>query len=221
MFIFNSHKTIDILEQLIPENPIIVEAGAFDGNDSRKMAQRWPQGVIHAFEPVPEIFTRLEKNTQKYSNIIRYPYALSNCHGWQPFYISEKPARPGVASQAGSLHKPKDRLRVSPLIFPRTISVKTLTLVEWAEQYSVNHIDLLWLDTQGHELTILEAAVPILPQIRFILAEVSFIESYYNQPLYQDVVQWLAKHGYRHIGCDFSDKKKSFFGNALFTQAFL
>ena len=182
------------------------------------MAQRWPQGTIHAFEPVPEIYERLLKNTTKHTNIAYHPYALSNKNGTELFYVSERPTKPGIASQAGSLHAPKERLTKSPLIFPRTMMVNTITLPTWAAQNDITHIDLLWLDTQGHELAILQAAEQFLPHIRVILAEVSFIESYHNQPLYNDVVQWMTQHGFEHIGCDFADQTKTFFGNALFVN---
>lgn len=218
MLIFNSHKTIEVLKQFLPDNPIIVEAGAYDGRDTQKMVKQWPNCTLHAFEPLPEIYERLEKNTILLPQVHRYPYALSNSNDNALFYISERPDKPGFASQAGSLHAPKERLRYSPLIFPRTVPVKTITLDTWAEKNSINTIDLLWLDTQGHELAILQASPNILQNIKVILAEVSFIESYDNQPGYQEVVQWMIAHGFEHIGRDFEDTNKSFFGNALFVK---
>jgi FkbM family methyltransferase len=219
MIIFNPHDTITTLEQFLPKNPIIVEAGAFDGNDTNKMALRWPSSTIHAFEPVPEIYDRLIVNTKKYHNIHHYQLALSNTNGEALFYISERPTRPGIASQAGSLHKPKDRLTTSPLIFPRTTMVPTITLETWAIQHNINHIDLLWLDTQGHELAILQASTTLLQNINVIVAEVSFIESYHNQPHYEDVVTWMKQQGFVFVGRDFKDTTTSFFGNALFINA--
>lgn len=218
MLIFNSHKTIEVLKKFLPENPIIVEAGAYDGRDTKKMVDQWPQCTIHAFEPLPEIYERLEKNTAHLPQVRRYPLALSDHNGQSLFYISEWPTKPGIASQAGSLHAPKERLEKSPLIFPRTADVKTITLQTWAQENSISSIDLLWLDTQGHELSILKAADTMLRNIKVVLAEVSFIESYENQLLYQDVVAWMVEHGFEHIGRDFEDTTKSFFGNALFIK---
>ncbi len=218
MIFFHPHKTVDTLVSFLPDNPVIVEAGSFDGNDTNKMAIKWPNGAIHAFEPVPEILLRLKTNTAKHSHISYHPYALSNSDKSALFYVSEKPTRPGVASQAGSLHQPKERLKVSPLIFPRTIMVNTIPLPEWAQQNNIGHIDLLWLDTQGHELAILQAAGSFLNNIRVVLAEVSFIESYEKQPLYADVVAWMTHHGFELIGCDFENQTKTFFGNALFVN---
>ncbi|HSC25577.1 MAG TPA: FkbM family methyltransferase [Candidatus Babeliales bacterium] len=216
MIIFNPHKTIDILKQFLPDNPVIVEAGAFDGNDTRKMSLQWSNGIIHAFEPLDEIYQRLYTNTASLSNIYYHSLALSAHTGTALFYVSERPTRPGIASQAGSLHKPKERLSQSPLIFPRTAIVSTVTLDEWAEHNKVNNIDLLWLDTQGHELAILKAAPHMIKNIKVILTEVAFIESYEGQSLYIDIVAWMNEHNFELVGCDFEKTTASFFGNALF-----
>lgn len=218
MIIFNPHKTIDILKPLLPNNPIIVEAGAFDGNDTNKMALQWPQGTVHAFEPVPEIYQRLRTNTNAFTNIRYYPCALSDHNGTAHFYISERPTRPGIASQAGSLHKPKERLSKSPLIFPRTAIVPTITLDQWACENGISSLDLLWLDTQGHELAIMQAAPNMIQNTKVVLAEVSFIESYEGQPRYEDVVTWMVDHGFEYVGRDFADTTTTFFGNALFVK---
>ena len=218
MRIFNSHKTIEILAQFLPHNPTIVEAGAYDGRDTQKMVVQWPECTIHAFEPLPEIYARLEKNTAHLPQVHRYPLALSDHDGTALFYISERPSKPGIASQAGSLHAPKERLVHSPLIFPRTASVKTIALETWAHEHAIQTIDLLWLDTQGHELAIVQAAPNMLPHIKVVLAEVSFIESYEGQPRYFDVVAWMTTHGFEHVGRDFEDTTASFFGNALFVR---
>lgn len=218
MIVFNSHKTVEVIKPFLPDNPVIVEAGAFDGNDTNKMALQWPAGTIHAFEPVPEIYERLLNNTSTFTNITYHPFALSDHNGQSEFYISERPNKPGIASQAGSLHKPKERLSKSPLIFPRTTTVSTITLDQWAYENAVSKIDLLWLDTQGHELAILKAAPHMIKNIKVVLAEVSFIESYEGQPKYEDVVAWMAEQGFEHVGRDFADTTSFFFGNALFVK---
>lgn len=221
MLIFNFHKTIEVLKQFLPDDPIIVEAGAYDGHDTQKMVAQWPRCTIHAFEPLPEIFERLENNTAHLPQVHCYPLALSNQTGTALFYISERPEKPGIASQAGSLHAPKERLIKSPLIFPRTTQVQTFTLDEWADECFMRSIDLLWLDTQGHELAILQAAPRMLYNTKVVLAEVSFIESYEGQPLYEEVVQWMADHDFDHVGRDFEDTTTSFFGNALFVNKWI
>src|SRR5271155_2959968 len=127
MEIIKKNHILPYLTPYLPENPIIVEAGAFDGTDTRKMSAHWPNGTIHAFEPVPDIFALLEKNTQNLANVVRHPIALSDHIGSATLYVSEKPNKPGEPFQAGTLLKPKERLKHSPITYPRTITVPTTT----------------------------------------------------------------------------------------------
>ncbi len=218
MVIFKSHQVLDYITPFLPDNPIIVEAGAFNGADSVKMATHWPKGVIHSFEPVPKIFQRLQAATQPYSNIHCHPIALSDHNGTAEFYVSEKPQHPGIPSQAGSLLKPKKRLNLSPLIFPTTINVPTITLDTWAHNNAISHIDFLWLDMQGHELAVLKASPHILATVKVMYTEVSFLESYADIPQYLEVISWLESQGFVEFGRNFENTSDWFFGNIVFVR---
>ena len=54
--------------------------------------------------------------------------------------------------------------------------------------------------------------------MKAIFIEVSFIESYANQPLMEDVVTWMHAHGFEEKGRDFSNSTDWFFGNMLFIK---
>jgi FkbM family methyltransferase len=216
--IFNPHEALKYIKNYLPDNPIVVEAGAFNGSDTLKIAALWPQATIHAFEPVPEIFQRLEANTQHLAQVNRYQMALSDHDGTALFYVSEKPGKPGVASQAGSLHKPKERLQLSPILFPRTIEVTTISLNSWIDQYHITRIDLLWLDMQGHELAVLQAAREKLDHVRVIYTEVGFVQAYEGQQTCDQVCAWLEAHGFVLVGQDFKNQHDWFFGNLLFVN---
>ncbi len=199
MIIFKTHQALDYIQKYLPNNPVIVEAGAFDGKDTLRLVQQWPHATIHAFEPVPDIFEQLKKNTEHLNNVHRYPLALSNTTGTATFYVSEKPNKPGKPTQAGALHKPKERLKHSPIEFPHTIDVPTITLDDWATQNNIDHVDMLWLDMQGYELPVMQAAPNILKTVNVIFTEVAFIEAYENQPQYKDVRGWLENNGFTMI----------------------
>ncbi len=216
MRIFKSHEIIPIIAQLLPQDPVIIEAGAFQGHDSIRMANQWPNGTIHAFEPVPEIFEKLKIATAAYTNIHCYNLALSNSDGHATFYVSEKPGKPGIPSQAGSLYKPKERLKFSPIQFPSAIEVQTITLEHWAQQNNIDRIDCLWLDMQGNELNVLKAAPHILKNVKVIYTEVSFIESYEGLPQMPEVKAWIESQGFEEYGRDFENTTYWFFGNILF-----
>ena len=218
MHIFKPHQAIEIIATYLSSNPTIIEAGAFDGADTKRMATCWPGGTIHAFEPVPSLFEKLANNTNDLVNAHPYQLALSNTNGSATFYISEKKEKPGIACQAGSLHKPNKRLVWSPLLFPKTITVPTITLQTWAKKNNIKQIDCLWLDTQGHELAILQAAQNILKTVTAIFTEVGFIQNYEGQPTYEAIRKWLATHGFEEVGRDFENMNDWFFGNVLFVR---
>ena len=55
---------------------------------------------------------------------------------------------------------------------------------------------LLKIDTQGYELEILKGAKKTLDYIDAIYAEVSLVELYKNQPLYDEILDYIKKGGF-------------------------
>ncbi len=211
-------ELLPFIKTYIPKNPIIVEAGCFDGRDTLTLSTFWPEGLIHAFEPVPEIFTMLTNTTQHCHNVIRYNLALADKTGTALLHLSAKPDAPHAPFQAGSLLKPKERLTWSNVIYPTTIQVDTITLDEWAQQHAIERVDFIWLDVQGFALPILQAAPHILKTVKLLYVEVEFIEAYEGQHTYHEVKMWLETHGFSMIARDFDETPHWFFGNALFVR---
>lgn len=218
MDIIKKNQILSYAAAYLPNDPIIIEAGAFDGRDTLKMHAQWPHATIHAFEPVPEIFELLTKNTQHISQIHRHHVALSDQPGTATFYVSEKPSRPGEPFQAGSLLKPKERLNHSPITYPKTITIPTTTLDIWAQEHTISRIDFMWLDLQGAALPVLRGAEKILKTTTALFIEVEFIEAYEHQAQYQEVIDWLAKHGFKPHAKDFTDTTSWIYGNIFFVK---
>lgn len=221
MKILKSHELLPLATTYLPTNATVIEAGAFNGKDSLNIVQHIPNATIYAFEPVPELFKELQHNTLAHKNIHSFNTALSDHNGTAQFYWSEKPNKPNIPSQAGSLHAPKERLEWSPIIFPRIINVQTITIDSWAQQHNVDHIDFMWLDMQGHELAALSAAQIILPTTHALVIEVSFVEGYEGQPLVDDVINFMNNHNFIAVARNFADTKTWFFGNVLFVRNYL
>lgn len=209
---------LNVIKSYLPPNPVIIEAGANNGTDSLQMATVWPEGHLYCFEPVPEIFYFLRKNTRSYKNIQCYQKALSDFTGYTTFYLSSYVNNDSIGpiSGSGSLLPPKEHLKYDPNIyFPSTTEVETITLDEWSKHEGINHIDFLWLDMQGYELNMLKAS-ELIKNARVIYTEVIFVEAYKGQYLYEDVKIWMEANGFELIGNDFT--KNAWFGNALFLK---
>lgn len=203
---FSSNANKKYIEQFLPKDPVILEAGAHIGTDTMQMATMWPTSTIHAFEPVPKLYDQLIKSTQQLPNVYCYQLALSNVSGSAKFYVSG-----GTSDASSSLLKPKEHLFYHPQVtFEEVIEVKTLTLDEWAEKNGVDHIDFMWLDMQGYELTMLKSSPKILSTVSVIFLEVSRSEFYHGTSLFNEVHPWLVGQGFQYI-CEI-------FENALYVR---
>ncbi|MDD5584479.1 MAG: FkbM family methyltransferase, partial [Candidatus Omnitrophica bacterium] len=209
----NAEKEImQIIKQYLPDDPVIIEAGAYGGMDTIEMSTLWPDGTIYAFEPVPELFQKLWDNTYQLKNVCRYPFALGDKTGTAVLYVSS-----GDSNALSSLLPPKECLTFCPNVFFRSqIEVNVIPLDVWAEKQNVGNVDLLWLEVQGYELKVLTGAMNMLKNVKAIYAGINLTETYQSVPLYNELRQWLEQKGFYVAEEMFSD---GFRGNALFVNA--
>lgn len=207
----------------LPSDPVIIDAGAFDGNEGAIIAQTWPKGHVHSFEPIPEIYANLLITASNTPNMSTYNFALSQEDGFAEIYISEFANQPGIASHSASLRPPKKHFDYAPhVVFPRSISVETFKIDTWAEQYGIDRIDMMWLDMQGVELEVIKASPKMLATTQVIITEVEFVEAYKGQSLYQEIKTWLEGEGFTMIWVNFDPlnptKDGRWCGDALFVR---
>lgn len=203
------HKSI--IRTYLPPHPVIVEAGAHMGEDTADMARRYPDAVIHAFEPVPELYRTLTKRTTRYVNVIRHKTALSKRNGYAVLNVSS-----GTSNGSSSLLTPKAHLDIHPTVhFKKTIRVRTVTLDSWAKARRIPRIDLLWLDLQGMEYDVLRASRTIFPSVSLLYTEINLKENYTGTMLYPEFKKWLEEKGMEPV---FENLYWKDMGNALFVR---
>ena len=180
----------EYIYQFLPKNPIVLEAGADVGSDTKRMAKSWKQSFIYAFEPVPESFNRLIENTKNYRNINCYNLALGASNGEVNMCIASN-------NMSSSLLKPKEHLKIHPaVLFDKNQKVKVVTIDDWAKENNIKKIDFLWLDLQGMELLTLKGAQNILKTVTVIYTEVSLVENYEGGSLYPELKEFLVSNGF-------------------------
>ncbi len=183
-----------VLKRFLPHRPVIIDCGAYDGSDSVEFV-RILNAKVHSFEPVLEIFSRLRKNTSRCPGIRCYNLALSNQSGVQSLHVSE-----GGSDASSSLLVPKEHLLDHPETkFNKVLQVNTLTLDDWAKANNISNVDLLWLDMQGFELTMLSASKVVLRTVKAIHTEVSTKETYEKAGQYQNLKTFLEEEGFRVV----------------------
>ncbi|MBS0605123.1 MAG: FkbM family methyltransferase [Verrucomicrobia bacterium] len=215
---FGDHKAVlNYAWNYLPPNPVIIDAGAYDGTDSLQMSQYWPNAQIHSFEPVPELFAHIKSLAAKNGNIHPYQVALSDQNGTATFYLSTLAHDPSRILGSSSLLPPKEHLIEDPWIqFPSILEVQTVTLDSWAETQKINHVDFLWLDMQGFELNMIKAS-KLAQNARAIWMEVEFTEVFEGQYQFKDIKDWMEANGFVLAACDFDiENPEHYFGNVMF-----
>jgi FkbM family methyltransferase len=226
----NDDQALAIVARFVPGNPAILEAGAYHGETSLAMVQRWPGASIYCFEPVPELFDIVKRNTSAWPNIHPSDLALSDKVGKAVFHLSAMEGKPDASLGSGSLLEPTHHKEGFPWVkFDNAITVATMTIDEWAGSHHVEKIDFIWLDIQGAELPVLKASPHIMKTVKAIVTEVEFVELYKGQSLYAEMRPWLEAQGFKEIATDFdpeapktADLKKrnplSWYGNSIFVR---
>jgi len=191
---FAEADPLNIIKKIIPENPIILEAGARWGEDTIRMSKMWPHGLIYAFEPLPSSISTLKENIKDYENILFYPLALNDVSGQATFYVSTN--NPG----GSTLNKPTGSIVQIYFTEQKSIIVPCITLDDWATANHVSHIDFMWLDMEGHELTVLKSVKSnILDQVKAIYMEVTFSKDWENMSDFNEIQSWMKQHDFRQI----------------------
>lgn len=181
------------LARYLPANPVIVEAGAHVGCDTEELARQWPGGVVYAFEPVPALFSELERRTRMLPNVHRSRQALSDLNGSQTLHLSK-----GASDGSSSLLMPDKHLEVHPGVsFEEHIKVDAVTLDQWAQDQAIGRVDFLWLDMQGIEAAVLRASPKVLAQVRAVHTEVSLMPVYAGAIMYPEFRAWMDEQGFR------------------------
>jgi FkbM family methyltransferase len=213
---------------------VIFDIGSCDGLDSIKYAQKFQNALIYSFEPILKNIDLINTNILKYDikNIIIECFAFSNKKGNAIFHLSSgKPeefsnSNWDFGNKSSSLLEPNLTMEVLPwLEFNESIEVETNTIDNYCTNKDIKNIDFIHMDVQGAELMVLEGAKSKINKIKMIWLEVEKIELYKNQPLKNDVENFLMKNGFtkikdtvNHISGDQLWVNYSFFPRKLFTH---
>ena len=206
---------LDEIAPYLPAAAVILEAGAFNGADTVRFSERWPHATVHAFEPLPEAYSQVAERTQHIPRIRTYQLALGTETGRRPLFREVATGPNGTPSGSSSLLEPSGHLEFFPEVaFEGAVDVEVVTLDDWALSESVHRIDLAWLDLQGMELPVLQAAPRMIDRIGALCLEVAREELYSGSSLYDEIVEWMGDHGFRVA----IDRVPVIFGNMLFVR---
>jgi FkbM family methyltransferase len=139
-----------LIRTILFPGAVVVDAGANIGIYSRFFSDCvGSTGFVHAFEPSPENFRRLQSTTRKLSNVRLSQAAVGERSGRSHLYLS-------------------DNLNVDHRAYPpegdsrKTVPIDVIALDDYFRPG--DHVELIKLDVQGYELHALRGANRVLQE---------------------------------------------------------
>ena len=178
----------------------IIEAGSSDGVDTVRLAQEFTTHRIIAIEPIVEQYNVTREKTSNFNNVETYNLALSTKSGPVEMYVGK--SGKGIQGMgSSSLLKPTRHKQQFPEIsFDVKQKINALKIEEFCSTNDVQFVDLLWLDIQGLELSLVEESSDFFKEsVNLIHMEVSRVELYDGTALYAEVLDTMAKFGFRAL----------------------
>jgi FkbM family methyltransferase len=199
------HLEADLPRIIDEDNPIILDVGANVGQTVDLMLKLFPNAKILAFEPASESFTALTAHYgDRCQRILKI--ALGDEDGVQTFtkYSSPEYSSLHAFHPDASQHEGIANIQV---VGSEEVTVRTLESL-WPE-LGVPRIDLLKIDTQGHDLAVLRGAGSLLRSglIGAVLVEVIFLNMYSGEGSWLQISHTLESAGYRVV--DFYEKHRA------------
>ena len=194
-----------VLDTLIGHGNIknIFEFGARYGEDTIEFAKRYPNTQIYSYECNPNTIKKCKKNVSKYKNINLTNKAISDCISELEFFSIDKKQTKTTHVDgnqgASSLFKASGKYPIENYV-QNSVKVQSTTLEHELILNNIDVIDFMWMDVQGAELKALIGLGNKIENVKIILAETEYFEIYKDQPLFNELCEFLDNKGYKFIG---------------------
>ena len=172
----------------------LIDVGANKGQFALAAFALNPKIEIDCFEPFPASAARLERWAKAASPRIRVRrVALAAAEGTAEFHVTTR-------EDSSSLFRPAKPQQEFGIRVKDTIIVQTDRLDSQLKAEEVLRPSLLKIDVQGGELEVLKGLGDLQSVVDYVYLEVSFMELYENQPLFEELNEFMRLTGYRLRG---------------------
>lgn len=181
------------------QSPLVIfDIGAHVGGSVQFYKKNYPKSIIHSFEPAPDSFEILSNSYGVRDDVFVNHCAVSELTGELTLNIFSDECTGNSVEDVSDLSKIKNQVKIP-----------SITLDQYIKEKEITNVDILKLDTQGHELECLLGAKESLQKKVFktIKCEV-MLHNYYNKKCTISQIEGLLDE-YGYTTYDICSIKKS------------
>ncbi|GFO58514.1 methyltransferase FkbM [Geomonas silvestris] len=181
-------------EKLLPlyltaPNPVLMDVGGNTGDYTKMLKTAVPESTVWTFEPNPKTFAKMsEEIADLGAHAINK--GLGSEEGILKFYDRKDQAS---SSQHGSLYR--EVIEELHRVDSEEMEVSITTLDKFCEANSIERINLLKIDTEGHELEVLKGARGLIEADKIDVLHIEFNEmNIVSRVFFRDLAKILPNH---------------------------
>ena len=180
----------------LPDDAIVFDIGANIGNMAFKFAQLAQKGRVYAFEPTRYAFNKLLTNIELNQELSRRIVPLQ-------LFVSEHSENKHTIKAYSSWRIDGKYADAHPLhggIIKPAESVAAVTIDDFCREKEINRLDLIKIDTDGHEYSILRGAQKSLGRfLPYIIFEIGIYVMEERGISFEQYYEYLSSFGYTLI----------------------
>lgn len=181
---------------------IVFDIGAHKGETVNLFKKNFDIDKIYSFEPNPNVFKILKKNTEKFNDVKIFNIGLDE-------KISRKYLNLLFDSSSSSFndinfnnnyYKKKKKIfePFSNMVEKKKILLETTTLSQIINKFDINQIDILKIDTEGYEYNVLKGIkLQDFKKIKYIYFEHHYDLMINKNYKFKDINQLLIENNYK------------------------
>ncbi|RYD59319.1 MAG: FkbM family methyltransferase [Sphingobacteriales bacterium] len=172
----------------------IVDVGANEGQFAMKMRRFFPAAQIISFEPIPDIYNKLNENFAGDSGFKAHCLGLGEKKETSSFFLNDY-------SASSSMLKLGDHMdHFDKASSGKEITINIDRLDDVVKPADIKRPLFVKLDVQGFEDRVINGGMEVIKQADLIMCEVSFKTLYEDQKLFDDIYYMLKGLGFAYHG---------------------
>lgn len=198
---------------------VVFDVGANVGQTVDFYRSVYPEAKIYSFEPIPITFATLQEHCRSMNGVNCFNIAFGERKETMAIRVLDD-----ATSVMNSLSNEfQDNLKKESSNF-KEVSIEVETLDDFVSQHQIERIDLLKIDTEGFEVSVLNGAEKLLSsgKVSAIICEAGFMRSNTRNTYFGHINDILEKHGYALFGIyemgHLGFKKGIHYGNLLYVS---